>query len=125
MGRIISRDLLTLIFCVTAKTLAEQHPNVTIAHLFPGVVGTSATANQGFPFPFPQISGLASYFLPSPEQFGQVPFFLLANPEGQRYLRSGEANLFNQSLKRLDLSPNVASKDSREAIISKLESYGV
>lgn len=87
-------------------------------------MGTNAAANSGFPMPIPQIAGLASYVLPSAEQFASVPFYLHANPEGMRYLRSGEANLFSPSLKRMDLSRNVATREARQAVVDKLRSYG-
>jgi hypothetical protein len=95
-----------------------------ISHLFPGIVGTNAAGNVGFPFPFPQISYLASFVVPSPEQYAAVPFYLHANPEGTRYLRSGEANLFGPSLKRYELSKNVNTKEARQAVVGKLRSYG-
>lgn len=95
-----------------------------ISHLFPGIVGTKSAANSGFPFPIPQVASLASYVLPSAEQYSAIPFYLHANPEGTRYLRSGEANLFGPSLKRYEISKNVATKEARQAVVDKLKKYG-
>lgn len=63
--------------------------------------------------------------LPSADQFAQLPFYLHAHPDGRRYLRSGEANLFMPWLSRATLSPNVTDKSHRTAIIEKLDSYGI
>lgn len=106
------------------QDFAERYPTVSISHLFPNIVGTNSAANSGFPFPIPQLFNLASFALPSPEQYSAVPFYLHASPEGNRYLRSGEANLFSPSLKRYEISKNVATKEARQAVVAKLKSYG-
>ncbi|UZJ54578.1 hypothetical protein CBS101457_003898 [Exobasidium rhododendri] len=104
---------------------AEQYPNLTISHLFPGIVGTKSAANSGFPFPIPQVASLASYVLPSAEQYAEVPFYLHTHAEGGRYLRGGEVNLFGPTLKRYDISKNVATKEARQGVVDKLKSYGL
>lgn len=98
---------------------------MAISHLFPGLVGTNGAANSGFSFPFPQLFGIASYALPSIDQYAAVPFYLHASPEGSRYLRSGEANLLSPTLKRYNISKNVTSKEVRQAIVAKLNGYGL
>ncbi|PWN36156.1 NAD(P)-binding protein [Meira miltonrushii] len=105
-------------------SFAQQYPNLTFSHIFPGLIGTNAAANQGFPFPIPQAYKAAGLFLPSAEQFAELPFYLHANPEGKRYLRSGEANLFWPWLSRMSISPNVEDQAHRSAIIARLDKYG-
>jgi hypothetical protein len=107
-----------------AQHWAEKYPNLIISHLFPGVVGTNSAANSGFPFPIPQVAALASYGLPSAEQYSAVPFYLHTHPEGSRYLRGGEANLLGPTLKRYDMSKNVATKEARQGVVDKLKTYG-
>lgn len=62
--------------------------------------------------------------MPSPEQYGALPTYLHVTEEGRRYLRGGEANLLGVTLKRYEVSKNVATKEAREAVVAKLKSYG-
>lgn len=109
---------------LSLQSFAQQYPNLTFSHIFPGLIGTNAAANQGFPFPIPQAYKLAGFFLPSTEQFAELPFYLHASAEGKRYLRSGEANLFWPWLSRMSISPNVEDQAHRSAIIARLDKYG-
>ena len=52
-----------------------------------------------------------------------MPFYLHANPEASSYIRLGQANLFNDNLKRSELSPNVREASIREQVFGKLISY--
>ncbi len=60
---------------------------------------------------------------PGPGGYAELPFYLLANPEGQRYLETGKPNLVNDSLNKLNMSNNVADKPTRDAVWSKLAAY--
>lgn len=107
-------------------TLAETHPNLTFTHCFPGFVNTNALANQGHN----KLLVLAGTIFgpivgskPGPGGYAELPFFVLANPEGQRYLETGKANLLSPGLKKLSLSPNVTDKQVRSDIWAKLSSY--
>jgi NAD(P)-dependent dehydrogenase (short-subunit alcohol dehydrogenase family) len=108
------------------QTLAERYPSVHFTHVFPGIVATNAAANQGFPFPIPQLYKALSLIVPSPAQFAELPFYLHTHPEARaQYLQAGQANLFMPWLSRTALSTNVQDKSHRDAIIAKLDSYGV
>lgn len=106
--------------------LAEQNPNLTVTHAFPGFVNTDALSNQGHN-PLLVLAGkLAGPIVaskPGPGGYAELPFYLLANAEGQRYLETGNANLLTPGLKKLDLSNNVRDKAVREQIWHKLASY--
>lgn len=93
------------------------------AHLFPGIVGTDAAGNQGFPFPLPQVSKLVSVVVPSASQYAEIPFYMMANPDGLRYLRSGEGNFFGPMFRRMPISKNADNRETRAKILSKLDSY--
>lgn len=67
---------------------------------------------------------MASYILPSAEQYSSVPFYLHANPQGSQYLEKGKVNLLGPSLQRYDISKNVATKEARQSIVDGLNSYG-
>ncbi|CDU26113.1 uncharacterized protein SPSC_06280 [Sporisorium scitamineum] len=106
--------------------LAESHPNLTFSHAFPGFVNTDALSNQGHNSLLVlagKIFGPVIGSKPGPGGYAELPFYLLANPEGQRYLETGKANLFDPNLKKLSLSPNVESKEVRQRIWDKLASY--
>lgn len=108
------------------QKIAEDHPNLQVNHLFPGAVQTNAAANKGMPAP---LAWLSSIFLPliaqkpGPGGYAEIPFYLCNHPDGLRYARAGEANLYGSTLKRLELSPNVRDKAAREQIWAKLASY--
>ncbi|SNX85589.1 uncharacterized protein MEPE_04298 [Melanopsichium pennsylvanicum] len=108
------------------QTLAEQNPNLTVSHCFPGFVNTKALSNQGHNS---LLVLAASWFgpivasKPGPGGYAELPFYLLANQQGQRYLETERANLFNSNLKKLELSKNVSDKQVRQKIWQKLSSY--
>lgn len=105
---------------------AEEHPNMVFSHLFPGIVATDGAKNAGFPWPIPQLFSVVQKLplitsSPLPGGYAEVPFYLYANSEGQRYQRTGEANLYSPSLKRLTLSANASTKEARQTIFDKLK----
>ncbi|PWN46012.1 NAD(P)-binding protein [Ceraceosorus guamensis] len=107
-------------------SLAERQPNLAVAHLFPGFVSTDASSNSKLPFPIPQISHFLGPWVgqkPGPGGYAEAPVHLAAHSEGQKFLRLGEGNFFNERLKRLEPSTNVREKSVREKVWSKLESY--
>lgn len=111
-----------------AQTLAERNPQLSILHLFPGVVGTDAVSNAGFPSLFVWGSKLAAatglISSPKPGGYPEVPFYLLTHPEAQKGLiRLGEANLHGPSLKRYTMTSNVTDKAVRASIWEKLSGY--
>lgn len=108
------------------QTLAESHPNLTFTHAFPGFVNTNALANQGHSSLLvmaAKVFGPVIGSKPGPGGYAELPFYLLANSQGQRYLEMGQANLVDQNLKKLPISQNVQSKDVRRQIWDKLAGY--
>jgi len=106
-----------------AQTLAERNPTLAIVHVFPGPVYTKAPANRGFPWPLPLLAETFGWIVmskPGPGGFAEVPTHLIGHPDGQRYLRLGEANLFSPKLKRLDISPCVADERVRLNVWDRL-----
>lgn len=106
--------------------LAEQNPNLTVTHAFPGIVNTDALSNQGHNSLLVLAGKLAGPILaskPGPGGYAELPFYLLANKEGQRYLETGRANLISSGLNKLELSKNVRDKSVRDKIWVKLTSY--
>ncbi|SJX62442.1 uncharacterized protein SRS1_13291 [Sporisorium reilianum f. sp. reilianum] len=106
--------------------LAESHPNLTFTHAFPGFVNTDTLSNQGHSSLLVlagKIFGPVIGSKPGPGGYAELPFYVLANSEGQRYLETGRANLLDPNLKKLPLSPNVESKQVRLRIWDKLASY--
>lgn len=110
------------------QTLAERNPNLVVSHLFPGINGTDAVANQGFPSILAWGNKLATslglLYKPEPGSYPEVPFYLHANPEASSRVRKGEANLFGPTLKRYEpMSSNVQDPAVRTKVWKKLESY--
>ncbi|KIS69531.1 uncharacterized protein UMAG_02070 [Mycosarcoma maydis] len=106
--------------------LAESHPNLTFTHVFPGLINTNALANQGHSSLLvlaAKIFGPLIGSKPGPGGYAELPFYLLANQEGQRYLEVGKANLIDQNLKKRKISENVQSKEVRQKIWDKLAAY--
>lgn len=106
--------------------LAERHPNLTFTHAFPGFVNTNALGNQGHSSLLvlaAKVFGPVIGAQPGPGGYAELPFYVLANKEGTRYLETGRANLLGPNLKKLDISSNVQTKDVRERIWEKLASY--
>ncbi|EPQ28908.1 uncharacterized protein PFL1_03709 [Pseudozyma flocculosa PF-1] len=109
-----------------AQTLAERNPNMTISHCFPGFIATDASANQGFPTPLVWASKLVAPLLahkPGPGGYAELPFYLLANPDGQRYLETGQANLIGPKLKKYSITSSVQDGAERQRIWEKMSSY--
>ncbi|PWZ01333.1 NAD(P)-binding protein [Testicularia cyperi] len=109
-----------------AQTLAEQNPNLTVVHAFPGFILTDALANQGHSNLIVLAGKVFGPLLankPGPGGYAELPFHVLANPTGQRYLETGTANLLGPFLGKKSLSPNVQDKGVREKIWNKLGSY--
>lgn len=108
------------------QTLAESHPHLTFTHAFPGFVYTNSLANQGHSS---LLTLPAKLFGPligakaGPGGYAELPFYVLANEEGRRYLETGRANLLDHGLKKLDLSKNVRDKAVRERVWQKVASY--
>ncbi|GAC93132.1 short-chain dehydrogenase/reductase [Pseudozyma hubeiensis SY62] len=109
-----------------SQHLAEHHPNLTFTHVFPGIINTNAMENQGYNrlvVAAAKIFGPLVGSKPGPGGYAELPFYLLANDEGRRYLEVGKANLIDQNLKKLQISPNVKEKDVRSSIWEKLSAY--
>ncbi|KAJ9480170.1 Short-chain dehydrogenase/reductase [Pseudozyma hubeiensis] len=109
-----------------SQHLAEIHPNLTFTHVFPGIINTNAMENQGYNrliVAAAKIFGPLVGSKPGPGGYAELPFYLLANDEGRRYLEVGKANLMDQNLKKLQISPNVKDKGVRSSIWDKLSAY--
>lgn len=109
------------------QTLAERNPDITVSHLFPGLIATNAPANRGFAWPFVQAYKVAGWIgiasSPMPGGYAEVPFYLLAGKGSAGYLRRGEANLLGATLARWDLSSNVRDPSVRAKVWDKMASY--
>lgn len=126
IGLIKKGSMASSVLDAANQHLAEQHPNLTFTHAFPGFVATNALGNQGHSSLLVLAGKVAGPIIgskPGPGGYAELPFYLLANPEGQRYLETGQANLVDNKLNKLPLSKNVQSKDVREQIWTKLTSY--
>ncbi len=89
-------------------------------------MNTNAAANKGLWAPLAWASSVGLSIVgqnAGPGGYAELPFYLAANPEGVRYARAGQANLYDQNLSRKEISPNVAEAGVREKVWNKLASY--
>ncbi|EST04697.1 Short-chain dehydrogenase/reductase SDR [Kalmanozyma brasiliensis GHG001] len=126
IGLIKKGSMASSVLDAANQHLAEQHPTLTFTHAFPGFVATEALGNQGHSSLLVLAGKIAGPIIGSkagPGGYAELPFYLLANPEGQRYLETGNANLVDNKLNKLPLSKNVQDKTVRQQIWTKLTSY--
>jgi len=80
--RAMSRD--SVIVDAFTKELETQNPKVTFTHVFPGFVQTDTASNSNVPWYLRLVANVAHTLAgKTPEQYGEIPFYLLANPEGR------------------------------------------
>ncbi|KZW04435.1 hypothetical protein EXIGLDRAFT_758724 [Exidia glandulosa HHB12029] len=112
--RTASRDC-TVIDAVWQE-LAERSPSIRFLHLWPGIVKTPGLVNlTGQPLLlkllFKAGELLAGQHI---EEYAQVPFYLVANPEGQKLVGTeAKATQWNEKPKRISEAPALKTPGTR------------
>lgn len=90
------------------QDLAERNSNVNFTHVYPGVVKTNTMRNSGTPW-YMTLAGAVAMALmgTSPDSYAEIPFFLVANPEGRT--STNKARFWDENLQIL--KPHSAAKD--------------
>jgi hypothetical protein len=99
----------------SSQALAQRNPNVHFTHVYPGGVKTNFVANWGVPWYISIPASLAiSLTGSSPESYAEVPFHMVANPEG-RALTAGE-RFWDESVSKLEPHPSAKDEGLRRKI---------
>ncbi|KAF8581711.1 NAD(P)-binding protein [Ramaria rubella] len=85
--------------------LAARNPRVSFTHIFPGLVNTNIVDNSRNPFFFGVVMKLVlALFGSTPASYAEVPFYLLANPEGCK--SAAEHRYWDSNASRLEPHPS-------------------
>lgn len=110
--------------------MQDKYPNIRFYHVFPGAVTTKAAANQGFPFPFPQLYALLGPVIErtignSPEAYAEIPVLLAANESEEKLSKVDheQGRFLDNTVKKVEISDWAKKKDNQEAAYQKLKSY--
>jgi hypothetical protein len=101
------------------KEIAQRNTNITVTHVFPGIVKTNVLKNTPPPWyhsGYMRI-GMALMGCP-PESYAEVPFYLLANPEGCR--ASAKVRFWDQKIRQVKVDPSVQDKANRAKVWTHL-----
>lgn len=92
-------------------------------HVFPGAVRTAFAHNSGLPW---FLTGLSAILLPligrSKEDYAQIPFFLLATPDGRDLVTKSNTYFWNENVEPVKVHPNTLKPENREKVWSHLMS---
>ena len=111
------------------QALQSRYPSIAFFHVFPGIVTTNGAANQGFPFPLPQLFALASPVISrtvgnSPQSYADIPVLLATNTGAEKQeIVKREGHFLGQTLKRIQPAPWTEDKANQDRIYEKLRSY--
>ena len=111
------------------QALQTKYPQISFFHLFPGIVATNSAANQGFPFPLPQLFSLASPILSrtignSPESYADIPVLVGCNNGKEKQdLVAKEGHFLGSRITRCTVNPWASDPKNQEAIYAKLQAY--
>jgi hypothetical protein len=104
-----------LILGSVLQGLAERNPNVSFTHVFPGVIKSNAISKSGFPWyiavPASLVAALAGS---SPASYAEVPFYLIANPEGRAL--AAKERFWDENVSRLEPHPSAKDEGLRRKI---------
>jgi len=117
----VSRD--SLVVDMFTEELGNRVPNVTFTHVFPGFVKTDFAKNSNMPWYFKLVSGLTLGVAgSSKESYAEIPFYLLANPEGQAMTAAADGKLWDQNIKKIKPHPSSALQENKEKVWDHLMS---
>lgn len=92
-------------------------------HVFPGAVKTTFARNSELPW---YLTGLSAILLPlvgrSKEDYAEIPFFLLANPQGKELTSPPNAHFWNENLEPMKAHANTVKAENREKVWNHLMS---
>ncbi|GJJ09662.1 hypothetical protein Clacol_003886 [Clathrus columnatus] len=116
----------TVIDAVTEE-FSSRIKNIRFMHLFPGAVRTSFARNSELPWILTVLSTLVLPFIGrSKEEYAEIPFYLLAVPEGRELTATYDTHLWNENVEPIKPHLNTLKPENREKIwnhlISKLNS---
>ena len=101
------------------QDLAERNPNVNFTHVFPGVVKTDTMRNSDFPWYMSAIAAVSMALMGlSPESYAEIPFFLVANPEGREL--TNKARFWDEKLQMLKPHPMTKDENFRNKVRAHL-----
>ena len=110
--------------------MQAKYPNIRFYHVFPGIVTTKAAANQGFPFPLPQLYSLFGPVIErtvgnSAESYAETPVLLAANESKEKLEKvdNEQGRFLSNTLKKVTVSPWGLKKENQVAAYEKLKSY--
>lgn len=91
---------------------------------------TKAAANQGFPFPLPQLYALFGPIIErtignSPESYAEIPVMLAANESEQklREVDREQGRFLDNNVKKVEVSEWAKKAENQEKAYEKLKSY--
>lgn len=110
--------------------MQAKYPNIRFYHVFPGAVTTNAAANQGFPFPLPQLYALFGPIIErtignSPESYAEIPVMLAANESEEKVVEvdNEQGRFLSNTIKKVEISDWAKKKENQEKAYEKLKSY--
>lgn len=101
------------------QELAERNPSIRFMNLNPGFVKTPALDNPvGQPLLLRIAFKLCNWFIAKTiEEYAQIPFYLVANPEGQKLVGTeAKATHWDNGANPLPESPALKTPATRKAI---------
>lgn len=91
---------------------------------------TKAAANQGFPFPFPQLYSLLGPIIErtignSAESYAEIPVLLAANESEEKLAKVDreQGRFLDNTVKKVEISEWAKKEENQEAAYQKLKSY--
>jgi hypothetical protein len=90
-------------------------------------VTTNAAANQGFPFPLPQLYSLFSPIISRTigESYAEIPVLLAANESDEKLdkVDNEQGRFLNNYLKKVEISEWAKQEENQEKAYQKMLSY--
>ncbi|KAF8530105.1 hypothetical protein BU17DRAFT_78674 [Hysterangium stoloniferum] len=118
---VLSRD--SLVVDTFTEELGNRVPNVTFTHVFPGAVRTHFARNSNLPWYFILATDIIlSMFGSSKESYAEIPFYLLANPEGQAMTAAVDGKFWDHKVQKIKPQPSLVLKENREKVWDHLMS---
>lgn len=109
----LSRD--SAVVDAFTEDLAARNANVNFTHVYPGFVKTDFARNSAVPWYMHVMSSVASIFMGrTAEEYADVPFYLLANPEGRTL--AAKEKFFDENVVKVEAHPSAKDNNHRAKI---------
>ncbi|KAF8583669.1 NAD(P)-binding protein [Ramaria rubella] len=109
----VSRDI--VVIDIFTEELAQHNRDIRFTHVFPGAVKTDFATNSSIPWYLNAASKVALFLMgETPESYAEVPFYILANPEGRA--ATADAPFWNEKVNKLEPDPSTREKSNRTKV---------